>query len=133
MKSRRRFATLIGVIVFGMIFYPISERYIQEMFPFEVVNEWVFSHLILFYSLCGILLIITICWGIWGNIIFMPWKWSRYVTIEREIHIITPTKEQLKYMLPKEEKKKGEEIHIPNHIEKDRIRVKKKDLYKDDK
>jgi len=105
MNIRQRFATLIAIFFLGMFIYPITEKYVQEEFPFEVFTDWVFSHLILFYSVCGILFIVTICWGIWGNIVFIPWKWQLKKNEEVEIFEIEVPPEIRDKVLGKDKEK----------------------------
>lgn len=80
-----------------------------------------------------ILLVIALFLTIWivkGNIIFCPWKWSRYVTIKRTINVIEVPEELTEKVvgIPKVE---GKTINIPTKPVKERIRIKKKDLYKE--
>ena len=71
------------------------------MMPFEAIDNWVTSNIILTLGLLTVALIICIIWGMWGNIIFKPWKWSRYE--EYEYIEYTPSQEIVERIMPKPE------------------------------
>lgn len=83
--------------------------------------DWLQAHMP--WSLFALLLIIAV-WLVWfvkGNIVFCPWKWSKYTTVE--VLEITPTEEQMKYVLgAPEPEPKGRILDIKGEYVKRKIK-----------
>lgn len=97
----------------------IVERYVQDMMPFQAIDEWIISHPCIVLPLCALALLITIAWGIWGSDVFMPWKWSRYKVVE--IHEVEVPKELEEKVFGKPQAK-GKTLDIKNHVVQKKIK-----------